>query len=306
MFPYLYQAPDGGVSVPTYGAMIMLAFIAATTVGFFRLRKVGIHPDILPGIVSLAIVFGILGARLLHFLGSEPADFFSNPLILFKLNEGGMAVYGGVLAAGLACFLYAKRQEVHPWKLTDALMPCFFLALAIGRLGCLAAGCCFGANAGSEIQKSLTGDLFSNGALVTVNGPPWVAAVYSGDSSHLFGAQPGLPCYPTQIWESLAALTLFGLLSWTWASRRKFDGQILAIGMLLYPAIRSTIERFRGDMIRGTDHFGLFSTSQVVSFGVALVALWIWKTRSPHGLAPEIEIEKEDDLDPDLFEDSIL
>jgi prolipoprotein diacylglyceryltransferase len=78
--------------------------------------------------------------------------------------------------------------------------------------------------------------------------------------------------------------------------------------MLFYPAIRSTIERFRGDVIRGTDHFGLLSTSQIVSIGVAVVALWIWKTRSPLGLAPEQELEKEDDLDldSDLFDASDL
>lgn len=309
MFPYLYEAPAGGVSLPTYGLMMMLAFIAATTVGFFRMRRVGIHPDLLPGIVVIAIVLGIFGARLLHFLGSEPGALLGNPLLLFKLNEGGMAVYGGVLAAGVGCFVFARRRGINPWKLCDTLLPCFFLALAIGRLGCIAAGCCHGAAIGGEdallhtspsVVSNLTGELFNGGAFVRVDGFPWLAATYEKGVG--VGSIWDRACYPTQLWEMLAALTLFGILSWTWAKKRFFDGQILALGMILYPFIRSTIERFRGDGIRGVDHFGLFSTSQIVSIGVALTALAIWRKRAPLGLSHETVLEAEEsEVDEELF-----
>jgi phosphatidylglycerol:prolipoprotein diacylglycerol transferase len=300
MFPFLYQAPDGGVSLPTYGLMLMLAFVAGSTVGFFRLRRVGIHPDLLPGLVMIAVILGILGARLLHFLGSEPGVFLKNPLVLLKLNTGGMAVYGGVLAASVGCFFFAKKKGVNPWKLSDALLPCFFLSLAIGRMGCLAAGCCHGAAIGVETWSSLSGEFFPGGGFVSVEGFPWIATLYHQGVG--VGGIWEIPVYPTQIWEFLAALSLFGLLSWTWAKRRRFDGQIVAISMLVYPLLRSSIEVFRGDSIRGVNHFGLLSTSQVVSLLVAACGIWIWVSRSKLGLAEEKALVREaDDIDEELF-----
>lgn len=309
MFPFIYQAPDGGVSIPTYGMLMMLAFVAATTLAFFRMRRVGIHPDLLPGIVVIAIVLGLLGSRLLHFLGSEPSAL-KNPLVLLRFNQGGMAVYGGVLAAGTGCFAYAKRRGVNPWKLCDTLLPCFFLALAIGRLGCLAAGCCHGAAIPGALESTgeapeVIANLASlrGGAIVQLDGPPWIAAIYTPGAGGV-GRIFDVPCYPTQIWEILAALTLFALLSWTWSKKRQFDGQILAIGMLIYPFVRSNIERFRGDDLRGVDHFSLFSTSQVVSIAVAIAALVIWRMRAPLGLSEEEAISAEEAaIDEDLFED---
>lgn len=310
MLPYLYQAPDGGVSLPTYGLLLMLAFVAGTTVGFFRLRRVGIHPDLLPGLVMIAVVLGIFGARLLHFLGSEPGTLFKNPLVLLKLNSGGMAVYGGVLAASLGCFFFAKKKGANPWKLSDALLPCFFLALAIGRMGCTAAGCCHGAvipsaavpgasNPGID-WSSLTGELLPGGQFVSTEGFPWIAAIYNQGVG--VGRIWHVPVYPTQLWEMLGALCLFGLLSWTWAKKRRFDGQIVAIGMMVYPLLRSSIELFRGDTIRGVDHFGLLSTSQVVSLLVALCGLWIWRVRAPLGLGEEEALTHEsEDVDEELF-----
>ncbi|MEC7239906.1 MAG: prolipoprotein diacylglyceryl transferase family protein [Myxococcota bacterium] len=316
MFPYLYQAPEGGVSIPTYGMLMMLAFVAATALAFFRMRRVGIHPDLLPGIVVIAILLGIFGARLLHFLGADPGAL-TNPLVLFKLNEGGMAVYGGVLAAGIGCFAYARRRGVNPWKLCDALLPCFFLALAIGRLGCIAAGCCHGAAIGGltdssgagmlageapKVIANLTGTSLSGGSFVQLEGAPWLAAVYNPGVG--VGRIFEVPCYPTQLWEILAALTLFGLLSWTWAKKRTFDGQILALGMLFYPFIRSNIERFRGDDLRGVDHFSILSTSQVVSIAVAMTAVIIWRVRSPLGLSEEVALVAEEvEVDEELFQD---
>lgn len=310
MFPYIYQ------DLPTYAVMMWLAFLVATTLAFFRMRRVGIHPDLLPGIVVIAIVLGLFGARLLHFLGADPAALL-NPLILLNFKTGGMAVYGGVLAAGVGCFAYAKKRGVNPWKLCDTLIPCFFLALAIGRLGCVAAGCCHGAaipgvadsevggllaGEGPEIIKSLTGTAFSGGAFVQVEGAPWLAAVYNPGVG--VGRIFEVPCYPTQVWEVMAALTLFALLSWTWSKSRKFDGQILALGMIFYPFVRSNIERFRGDDLRGVDHFTLFSTSQVVSIAVAITAIVIWKIRAPLGLEEEEALVAEDaQVDEELFGD---
>ena len=62
-----------------------------------------------------------------------------------------------------------------------------------------------------------------------------------------------IPIYPTQAFESFGAFSIFALLSWLWVKHRRFDGQIFACLLLLYPILRGTIEAFRGDVVRGTD-----------------------------------------------------
>ena len=88
---------------------------------------------------------------------------------------------------------------------------------------------------------------------------------------------------------------LFLLLSWMWKKARKFDGQILAGMMALYPIMRINIEEFRGDTVRGVDYFGFLSTSQLVSLGMLLVAGVIVVTRWRHGVAPETPFVPEED-----------
>jgi len=304
MFPDLYSISYGQGAAPvvlhTYGLMLILAFAVAAGVGWFRLKKVGIHPDVLLPIVVIAMFGGIMGARLLHFLGSEPSAFFSNPLVLFKFNQGGMAFLGGAITAGFGVVIYAKRKGIHPWKLADALAPSLFLGLSIGRLGCFAAGCCHGAAIDIGEWGSISGDLFPGGQVVTMQELPWVALVFERGVG--VGAIHDIPTFPTQLWEALAALCVFFGLSILWSRWRKFDGVVLATGMLVYPIIRATIELFRGDTIRGTDHLGALSTSQVVAVILAIFAIVLLRWRSGFGLAEEhpVELISHEDIDAEL------
>jgi phosphatidylglycerol---prolipoprotein diacylglyceryl transferase len=304
MFPDLYSITYGQSAAPvvlhTYGLMMILAFAVAAGVGWFRLKKVGIHPDVLLPIVVIAMFGGIMGARLLHFLGSEPSLLFSDPLVLFKFNQGGMAFLGGAITAGVGVVLYAKNRGIHPWKLADALAPTLFLGLSIGRLGCFAAGCCHGAACPVDGWSSITGGLFAGGQIVSLGEFPWLALVFERGVG--VGAIHGVPTFPTQLWESTAAFCVFVGLSILWAKWRKFDGVVLATGMLVYPMIRATIELFRGDTIRGTGHLGGLSTSQVVAVGLAVAAVGLLRWRSKFGLAAEhpIELISHDDIDAEL------
>jgi phosphatidylglycerol:prolipoprotein diacylglycerol transferase len=304
MFPDLYSISYGQSNTPvvlhTYGLMLILAFAVAAGVGWFRLKKVGIHPDVLLPIVVIAMFGGIMGARLLHFLGSEPSTLFADPLVLFKFNQGGMAFLGGAIAAGIGVILYAKRKGIHPWKLADALAPSLFLGLSIGRLGCFAAGCCHGAACDVDDWNSISGALFQGGQVVSLGEFPWIALVFERGVG--VGAIHGAPTFPTQLWESAAALCVFLGLSLLWSRWRKFDGIVLATGMLVYPMIRATIELFRGDTIRGTGHLGGLSTSQVVAVCLGLVAISLLRWRSKFGLAEEqpVELISYDEIDAEL------
>jgi phosphatidylglycerol:prolipoprotein diacylglycerol transferase len=99
-----------------------------------------------------------------------------------------------------------------------------------------------------------------------------------------------VPLYPTQLWESAAAFLLFLFLSWEWKYARRFDGQVMATLLVTYPILRTVIESFRGDSVRGTSYFGALSTSQVVSIPVFAIGLGIFLFRFRRGIEPEVEI----------------
>lgn len=281
MFPTIYQ--QGSLGFHSWGLMVMLGFIAAFFFAGRRVVTVGVDPDKMVGMYLWSVAGGLLGSRLLHFLFAETKTFVANPLVFFDLDKGGFAFYGGVIGGVVLCWLYALRHEMPAWKIADIAGPSIMIGLAIGRLGCFLAGCCHGAACPLPVENTLL--TLPGGSIVTVDGAPWMALVFKKGVG--VGDIFDVPVYPTQLWESAGGFLLFGLLSWMWHRVRRFDGQILATMLLLYAGLRSTIEQFRGDTIRGVDHFGLFSTSQLVSIGMAVLAVIIIAVRAPRGRAPE-------------------
>ncbi len=186
----------------------------------------------------------------------------------------------------IAGAVYAMRARIPAWKLADASAPSIMLGLAIGRLGCFFAGCCHGRPVGSPAASTLVH--LPGGSIVTMDGFPFLALVF--DKGVGVGDIFDLPLYPTQLWESAAAFLLFLFLSWQWKYARRFDGQVMATLMLTYPILRTVIESFRGDTVRGTAYFGMFSTSQVVSFPIFAIGLAIFALRFRRGVEPETQI----------------
>ena len=296
MWPTLFTLGDANARIPvhTWGVTITLAFLVAALVTQNRARAGGVDGDRLGGFYLVAFLCGLAGARLLHFTMAEPSTFFRNPLVFFKFWEGGFAFYGGVILAVLGSILYARACRMDWFKLADLTSPTVMLGLSIGRLGCFSAGCCHGRTCDLPADAfSLLPDGFSGGALYLVSHQPFlVALVHGGVGVH------DVPFYPTQLWESFWAFLLFLVLSLRWKYRR-FDGQVFAWLMLLYPILRSTIEHFRGDTVRGVGWFGLFSTSQLVSIPAFAVGLLVLVLNRRRGVAA-VAVRSDDE---DLLED---
>ena len=300
MFPTLFTVH--GLGFHTWGLMVMLAFLAAAMVAHPRAAKVGIDPDALVPLYLLSVVLGLAGARLLHFTMAEPAVFFAHPLSYFDLGQGGFAFYGGVVVAGLGGAIYARLRGIPVLKLADVAAPAIMLGLAVGRVGCFSAGCCHGSRCGLPPASTLAE--LPGGSVVTTHGFPWIALVFKKGVG--VGAIHDVPVYPTQLWASLGAFLIFLLLDLLWRRARIFDGVVMAAMLLIYAAERSAIEVFRGDTVRGLYEIAghRFSTSQLVSAGMVLLALLIGVVGLRRGRAPETPFEPPDldDL-PELPED---
>jgi prolipoprotein diacylglyceryltransferase len=109
------------------------------------------------------------------------------------------------------------------------------------------------------------------------------------------GSIHNIPTYPTQLWEFTGALSIFLALSFMWKRLRHFDGQILATTMIFYAGLRSSIENFRGDKIRGEDIVSGLSTSQSISAAIVVLAVCIALIKFRGGVKPEKEFIPDDD-----------
>ncbi|MEC8424047.1 MAG: prolipoprotein diacylglyceryl transferase family protein [Myxococcota bacterium] len=291
MFPTLYSSDM--VSIHAWGLMVLLAFAVACGVAGWRAPRVGIDPDKLVPLYVLVGVAGMLGARLLHFVFAEPDLFFTNPLGFFDAEHGGWAFYGGVIGGVGAGAVYARVRDVAVWKLADIAAASIMLGLAVGRIGCVLAGCCHGGVCDAPVLGDLL--VMPYGEVKLVDGFPHVALRFEPGVG--VGALRGRVLFPTQLMEVGSGLLWFGLLSAMWRWGRRFDGQVLAAMMVLYAGSRTWVEGFRGDTIRGLyDVAGVqLSTSRLVAIGMAVGALAIVALRFSRGVAPEVPFEPEDE-----------
>lgn len=237
----------GSLQIPihTYGLMIAIGFLA----GVYTVRKLaarsGVNPDLVSDLAFWLLMVGFVGARLLYVI--TRLDFFvANPGEIFRVWEGGLVFFGGLLVATVYAFWFFRKHRLRIWTMIDVLSPGVVVAHAFGRLGCLAAGCCYG----------------------KPTGMPWGIRL----ESELVDFQlRGIPLHPTQIYESTALFLLFAGMLYVFRTRR-FEGQVGLTYFMLYPIVRSVIEAFRGDTVRGFVIEGWLSTSQFISLLVFVAA----------------------------------
>ncbi len=276
----------GPIPIYTYSILLMTAFMASFSWVWFAAGREGLARD---GLVALFVVVGItslIGARLMHFLGSEPETLWNDPLAFVQPSRGGVAFLGGVFGGLLGGAITARVTRLQGWKVADIAAAAIMLGLGIGRIGCFFAGCCHGRPVDGSIVSTLV--QFSGGDVVWVDGPPLLALVFNGKG---VGALPNQALYPTQLLESATGLLLFGTLRWLWASRRVFDGQVLAVMLVAYGTARMTWEGLRGDTVRGVGHalLGLhLSTGQVSSLLLFAAAVGVVVLQWSKGVAPVV------------------
>lgn len=261
MYPILFEIPlFGGIPVYTYGVLVACAFVVGIAWVSYEARRVGQNPGRATDLVFYIILAGIIGSRIVYVLITERQRFFDNPLVFFRIWEGGLVWYGGLNAAILVAVWYFRKYKLPVMIYLDIFAPAVSLGHAIGRIGCLMAGCCFGKPA-------------AVGA--------WYAITFSGQP-HSF-APAGIPLYPTQIMESAGELIIFTSLFFL-RYKKRFNGQIIGTYLILYGILRFFIEFVRGDMDRGFVISDVLSVSQLVSIamvaiGIILYVLYILKKK---------------------------
>lgn len=244
MHPILIEL--GPLTIHTYGVFIAAAFLAAMAWTAREARQRGLAVELVQDLGFWCLIGAILGSRLLYVLLN--LDYFlEHPLETVMFWKGGLVFLGGgVLAALLAVRMLKKHgQPLLPWA--DCVAPALALGQAVGRFGCLAAGCCYGAKC----------DL------------PWAITFTDPDSL----APLLTPLHPTQIYEILAGATNFVILlvAKRWVRE---PGRIMGLFLMVYAVFRITIEFFRDDY-RG-DIAGVVSVTQVLAAAAFCLGAWLF------------------------------
>lgn len=259
----------GPFTVHMYGLMIAVGVIAAYLSAEKLAKLRGLDEDKILGLVLWCVIFGFLGAKLLYCLTVLPEIIRDPGMILRKFGDGWV-VYGGIIGGILGGWLYCRRNRLQTWKYFDLGLASVALAQGFGRIGCFFAGCCYGQETSLPIGITFHGSDF---------------------------APNGVALFPTQILSSIFDFLLFAFLVWFY-KRRRADGQITALYLILYSAGRFVIEFFRGDLIRG--NVGALSTSQFIAlfvFAAGVLLLWMRSRGSKdNGPEPDPKAEPEAEL----------
>jgi phosphatidylglycerol:prolipoprotein diacylglycerol transferase len=245
VYPELFSL--GPATVYTYGVLLAASYLLGLRLAMWRAKRWGMDASRVLDLGIYIIIAALVGAKLLLLI-VDFDQFWQSPRDLLSLARSGGVFYGGLILAVLVAFWYISKHGMPFWRTCDVFAPAIALGHVTGRLGCLAAGCCYG----------------------KPTDVPWAIIFTNPLAFANVGTPLGIPLHPTQLYEAGAELLILGLLLTTERKGRPFAGRTFWAYMLLYAISRFVIEIYRGDprgMVLG------FSTSQFISLVLAPLSL---------------------------------
>lgn len=224
----------GPFTIYSYGLMLAVAFLVSSTLAVLQAKKQNIDPDIIFNLSFIGFVAGIIGARL-FYISENIIYYFKNPLEIIMFQRGGLSWFGGLFSGVIFGILYLKKKKIPVYKILDLMSPFVALGQAIGRIGCLLNGCCYG-----KIS-------------------PQYGFFFEIHDTYLI---------PTQLYSSLALFFIFIALRFIQERPHK-TGQIFYAYLLLYSFARFIIEFWRADNEVIAFGLTLFHLLSIVIFCIA-------------------------------------
>ncbi len=267
MHPILFKLPEwlplmGGEPITTFGVFMLLAFVTGGYANRAELARLGFDPEKAWDFVFMAVIGGILGAKIYYILLNWPR-LMSDPAGLI-FARGGLVWYGGFLGAALLVIWEVRRSKLPVGPIADSVAAPLSIAYAVGRIGCFMVGDDWG-----RPTDSWVGIRFPNGT------PPTRVDIIQQE----FGihVDPALvekygqivPVHPTQLYE-IAMSTMIFLFLWKIRRHDHKAGWLFMVWLCLAGLERFIVEFFRAK----DDRFiGIFTLAQVISVVIMSVGL---------------------------------
>jgi phosphatidylglycerol---prolipoprotein diacylglyceryl transferase len=304
MLPELFRIPGLDLPVYGYGLMIVLGLLGAIQIARFLARRSGLDPEFFVNCAVIAIIVGVVGARVSHVLENLPeytrADrsAWANFVDAINISSGGLTFFGGLLFGLPFTIGYAVWKKMPVLRGMDVVAPAIMFALGIGRIGCLLNGCCHGAEcnlpwalqfpyaSNAYIQQYEDGQLDPPPQLVvsetlrdgtTYNRliqPREIQAQPEPDRSALAsvtGRARSNPVHPTQVYSSFNALLISAALL-AYYTLPHAAGQVFALMMILKGITRFLLETLRTE----PPVLGPMSYSMVIAILLVVGGIVFW------------------------------
>ncbi|MCC6874742.1 MAG: prolipoprotein diacylglyceryl transferase [Sandaracinaceae bacterium] len=299
MIPEFGHIPLLDEPIPAYFAMMMVAFVVTIGIGVRWAKQSGLDHEVVIDLGLASLIWGVAGARILHVfvdgyfwdyvhLCTDPAQVSwqitqaqcAHPDVngiwdaaarvchpregdcfaWAKFWQGGVVWYGGLLGATAYDMYFLRKNKFPIGKTIDMAGMVLPLGVFFGRLGCWFGGCCYG----------LPSDHWS-----AVSFPPWSPASEAQYRAGILST-PGTwsqAVLPTQLYEAIGCLAIAAFCMFAVHPRKRFDGQVFCVSMILYALVRFGLE-----IVRDDDR-GIFlgvSTSQWIALAFVGVMAWLW------------------------------
>ncbi|WP_125565501.1 prolipoprotein diacylglyceryl transferase [Companilactobacillus insicii] len=247
----------GGLEIHWYGIIIALGALVGVLMAMSEAKKRGIDPDNILDLVLWGVPIGLIGARL-YYVVFELPFYVSNPGEIIKIWHGGIAIYGGLIAAGIVLYVLCKKRNISVWLMLDIAAPSVLLGQIVGRWGNFMNQEAFGAKTSLDFLQSL-------------HLPHFII-----EQMYINGAYR----QPTFLYESF--FNLIGLIIILIIRHRKQllkQGEVFLSYLIWYPTVRFFVEGMRTDSLYIMPGIRASQVLSVVLF-VAAVSLLIYRRRN--------------------------
>ena len=280
--PVAIPLPFWPYGIHWYGLMYLAAFVTAWLLGLRRLRagRLPVNEQAFADLAFYGMLGVVLGGRLGYILFYVFEDFLRDPLLVFRINEGGMSFHGGLLGVMVAVLYWSWRNRLHLFDTMDFVAPLVPPGLFFGRIGNF-----IGAELWGKQTDSAVGVVFPTAL------PPELARLDAAalEQLHASGALERFARHPTQLYEAfLEGLVMFAVL-WWFSARPRPRYAVSGLFALLYGVFRFAVEFVRQpDAHLGYLAFGWLTMGQVLSLPLVLVGLFLlWLSRR----APTVAVQ---------------
>ncbi|WP_426060688.1 prolipoprotein diacylglyceryl transferase [Hymenobacter sp. B1770] len=258
----------GPITLRWYGLFFMLPFVLGTFVLTHIYRSERTSPQWVDVITIYMLIGTIVGARLGHMLFYDLDALLADPMVVFRIWQGGLASHGATIGILLACWLFARNNKFDYLWVLDRIV----IVVALG-------GACI-----------RTGNLMNSEIVGKPTDVPW-AFIFPRDIEHLVDGV-AVPRHPTQLYEALFCVFLLILLysMWNRTKERTPRGQLFGLFVVLL-----FTQRFLGEFLKENqvafEDGNLFNQGQLLSIPLIIIGIWVlWRAgkdpQNPYGYAP--------------------
>jgi len=307
MIQELLKIPFTELTVKSYGTMLVLGFMAAAFLMRRLSRRVGIDPLLVTNAALYSLISGVIGARI-FFVLHHLDQFSGSPLEIFAIWGGGLEFLGGVVLAVVFLLFYLRYHHLPVRRYLDVMAVGLMMALVFGRMGCLLNGCCFGRPTdlpwgirfpyrSFSWMSQASPDPARNRSEPYIRVPLDEYEFIDENNNLCFktldeltdhqrhevqeGRYRALRVHPTQLYSSLSALLICGLLYLFWrkallirrsgsGARWAREGNTIGLMFVLYGTARFVLEAIRDD---NPLEFSGMTISQVMGIALALLGV---------------------------------